>query len=110
MIWFIIIAFIILCIPAFIDGYTGKYKFAKYYGVKIETDETSEEDELKEIQRQERTDLLDETIVKYNRLLDTLNEQYKNTWNESEKAKILTKQISTMEKLNRALEKREKLE
>ena len=36
VIWFIIGGFILLCIPPFIDGYTGKYRFAKYYGVTID--------------------------------------------------------------------------
>ena len=71
-----------------------------------ELTEESEEDET----RQERITLLDETIIKYQRLLDNLNAQYKATYSESDKSKILAKQITTMEKLNRALEKREKLE
>jgi hypothetical protein len=58
----------------------------------------------------ERVLLLDETIVKYQRLLNNLHEQYNVTYNETEKSKILAKQISTMEKLNRALEKREKFD
>ena len=69
-----------------------------------------EEDESQDETTQERITLLDETIVKYQRLLDTLTAQYKNTSSETEKAKILSKQISTMEKLNRALEKRERLD
>ena len=69
-----------------------------------------DEDEHEDAAKAERIFILDETIVKYNRLLDNLSEQYKSTYNETEKAKILSKQISTMEKLNRALEKREKLE
>lgn len=69
-----------------------------------------DEDETEDAPKAERITLLDETIVKYTRLLDTLTAQYNNTWNEAEKAKILSKQISTMEKLNRALEKRERLE
>jgi hypothetical protein len=58
----------------------------------------------------ERVNLLDETIIKYQKLLDNLTAQYNGTYNETEKGKILAKQIATMEKLNRALEKREKLE
>lgn len=68
------------------------------------------ESKLDDIHENERIMLLDETIVKYNKLLDNLNEQYKNTYNESEKAKILAKQVSTLERLNRTLEKREKLD
>jgi hypothetical protein len=110
MIWFILSVFIILCIPAFIDGYTGNYKHAKYYGVTIEKDETSEQDELNEINKQERIDIIDETLVKYNKLLDLLKEQYHEETNEQKKAAILKQQIITLEKLNKALEKREKLE
>ena len=57
----------------------------------------------------ERITLLDETIIKYQKLLDNLTAQYNGTWNDSERGKILAKQISTMEKLTRALEKRERL-
>ena len=72
--------------------------------------ESDTETEFIDVQKQERMAILDETIIKYNRLLDSLTEQYKNSWNESERSKILSKQIATMERLNRALEKREKLE
>jgi hypothetical protein len=69
-----------------------------------------DEDDLEDIHANERIMLLDETIIKYEKLLDNLKAQYNGTYNETEKAKILAKQITTMEKLNRALEKREKLE
>lgn len=82
------------------------YEYKQYY-IRKEWQHDNESDNIHE---SERVMLLDETIVKYNRLLDALNDQYKNTWNESEKNKILAKQIATMEKLNRALEKREKLD
>jgi hypothetical protein len=54
--------------------------------------------------------LLDETIIKYNKLLDNLTDQYNNTYDEKERSRILSKQIITLEKLNKALEKRERLE
>jgi hypothetical protein len=63
-----------------------------------------------DVQLQERILLLDETIVKYNKLLDNLTEQYNYTMDEKKRSVILSKQIITLEKLNRALEKREKLE
>ena len=69
-----------------------------------------DEIDIDDVNKQERILILDETIVKYNKLLDNLHEQYNDTWNDKEKSKILTKQIATMEKLNRALEKREKLD
>ncbi len=108
--WFIIGGFILLCIPAFIDGYTGNYRFAKYYGVEINPDETSETDEINDIHKQERIEILDNTLVQYNKLLDSLADQLRNETIEKERVKLLTKQIATLEKYNRALEKREKLE
>ena len=110
MVWFIIIIFIILGIPAFIDGYTGNHKYAKYYGVKIETDETSEQEEQTEIHKQERIDILDNTLTQYIKLLDSLATQLKEETDEKKRAVILSKQITTLEKYNRALEKREKLD
>ena len=96
---FIIVPVIVLFLAGFIKGLANS-----------PPDETNEQDELHEIHKQERIEILDETIIKYNKLLDNLNEQYKTTWNENERSKILIKQISTMEKLNKALEKREKLD
>jgi type VI protein secretion system component VasF len=110
VIWFIIGGFILLCIPPFIDGYTGNYRFAKYYGVQIETDETSETDEINDIHKQERIEILDNTLVQYNKLLDSLAVQLKEETNEKKRAALLSKQITTLEKYNKALEKREKLE
>ena len=107
MIWFIVIVVIILCIPAFIDGYTGNYKYAKYYGVKIEQEETSDQ---ADIHKQERIEILDNTLVQYNKLLDSLAAQLKEETNEKKRAALLAKQIVIMEKYNKALEKREKLE
>lgn len=112
---------IVWCFICFIIGIVKYFKLPKppdnltfreyrnYYN-NLGSLHDDENDELNDIHKQERILLLDETIIKYNRLLDSLNDQYKNTWSESEKDKILTKQIATMEKLNRALEKREKLE
>ena len=72
--------------------------------------EVDEADEFEEIHRQERIDLADETILKYNRLLDSLTEQLKYEHDEKKRSAILAKQIVTLEKLQRALEKREKLD
>lgn len=90
-------------------GLTWKQYQQYYYNKEwLSTDE--DEDESEDETKAERINLLDETIVKYTRLLDSLTAQYNGTYSETEKAKILAKQISTMEKLNRALEKRERLE
>lgn len=93
------------------DGLTLA-EYRHYYKNKewLFDDDTELEDELHDINREERRLILDETILKYNRLLDNLTEQYKSTYSESEKSKILVKQVSVMERLNRALEKREKLD
>ena len=69
-----------------------------------------EEDEQNEINRLEKIEILDNALIKYNRLLDTLESQLQNETDSKRQAVILSKQISTLEKLNRTLEKREKLE
>lgn len=83
--------------------YYSTYKPPMVYDEEVEEDET-------DVNKQERIDLLDETIVKYNRLLDSLTDQYRDTYDDKKRSAILAKQIVVMEKLNRALEKREKLE
>lgn len=89
-----------------------KYKsYREYYSYYQNREwEVEEEDELQTIHRQERIDLADETILRYNRLLDSLVELYKNETDEKKRAAILAKQTITLEKLQRALEKREKLD
>lgn len=96
-----------LCIPPFIDGWTGKPRFAKYYGVKIEPEP---EEDKNNIHKQERVAILDNTLVQYNKLLDNLADQLRNETNEKKRAAILAKQIIILEKYNKALEKREKME
>lgn len=90
-----------------------KYKsYRKYYSYyqnrEWEIEDTT--DVLADIHRQERIDLADETILKYNRLLDILVEQLKHEKDEKKRAALLAKQIATLERLQRALEKREKLD
>ena len=72
--------------------------------------ELQEIEEQKEISRLEKIEILDNALIKYNRLLSSLKQQYKLETNEKKKAAILSKQISTLEKLNRTIEKREKLD
>ena len=114
MIWFIIIPVIIFFLIPFLDGWSGKHKFSKWYGVTYteqeEQEETTEQEEYTDINKQERINILDQTLIKYNKLIDILAEQYINETDEKRKAAILSKQITTLEKLNKALEKREKLE
>lgn len=67
-------------------------------------------DDLKEINRQERLQLLDQTLIQYNKLIDSLVYQYNNETNEKKKAAILKQQIAALEKYNKALERMEKLD
>lgn len=102
IIYILIAVYLAICVILGVVKYVRDNKPVR---VEWETEEESESSET----TQERTMLLDETIVKYQRLLDNLTAQYNGSYSETEKAKILSKQITTMEKLNRALEKREKL-
>ena len=104
MVWFFVILFILVIVIPFFCGLFGINLF------KIESDETSEREELNQINKQERLNILDETIVKYNRLVDSLTAQYNTETDEKKRSLILSKQIAALEKLNRALEKREKIE
>lgn len=88
--------------------YNSYKEYYSYY--KNKEWEISEEDELRVVHKQERIELLDDTIIKYNKLLDNLAEQYRDTWDAKKRSAILAKQIVIQEKLNRALEKREKLD
>jgi hypothetical protein len=121
MIKIIVILFLVYCSICFIIGIIQYIKSPKppnnftfkeryNYYLRNEWQLTDEETEIEDLHENERIMLLDETIVKYNKLLDNLTEQYNYTLDEKKRAVILSKQIATMEKLNRALEKREKLE
>lgn len=76
----------------------------------LELAAVEEMEEQKEINKQERIEILDNALVKYNRLLETLETQLQAETDKKKRAAILSKQISTLEKLNRTIEKREKLE
>lgn len=97
---FIIISpFILAFLAGVVKGFTDK-----------PLDETSETDEINDIHKQERIEILDNTLVQYNKLLDSLAAQLQNETNEKKRSILLSKQINTLEKYNRALEKREKIE
>ena len=85
-------------------------EYKQYYKSREWQLDNNIDDEVENIHENERIMLLDETIVKYNKLLDNLAEQYNNTLDEKKQSVILSKQIITLEKLNKALEKREKLD
>lgn len=102
MVWIIIILTIFFLVP-FVYGLINGFKNNP------KSDETTKED-LNEIHRLERIEILDNTLVQYNKLLDSLSDQLRHETNEKERSKILAKQITTLEKYNKALEKREKLD
>lgn len=112
------ITFIVLAIPVLIgiaqykkhpkppNGYSYEQAKQWYFNREWEQDEESTEDAIKD----ERIAYLDEAIIKYNKLLESLGEQLKTTYDEKERSKLIARQITTLEKLARALEKREKLD
>lgn len=118
MIWIIIIPVVIFFIIPFLAGFTGNYGIMKLYGVtykdqieqETEQEETSEQEELQELNKQERIEILDQTIIKYNHLLNSLDYQLKTEKDEKKKAALLAKQITVLEKYNKALERMEKLD
>ena len=113
----LIIIFVVIFLIPFIAGLTGKHKILKYYGINyqsiFESDKPPEEttkEQLHEINKNERLQLLDQTLVQYNKLIDNLAYQYENETNEKKKAAILKQQIAALEKYNKALERMEKLD
>ena len=101
MVWIIIVIFSLVIVIPFIIGFVD--------GIKHYKTNTLENDEIEDIHLRERIELLDNTLVQYVKLLDNLAVQYKNETDERKKAAILSKQITTLEKYTKALEKREKL-
>lgn len=71
----------------------------------VETVETVGHDAVLE----DRKDNLDRQIDGYNQLLVMLDNQYRVETDPKKKAVILNKQLTTLEKYNRAMEKRKKL-
>ena len=102
MIWFIGVPFIILVVIPFLLGF--------YDGIKHRSIIPLEDEEIEDIHLKERIELLDNTLVQYVKLLDNLAEQYRNETDDKKRGAILKQQITALEKYNRALEKREKLD
>ena len=71
----------------------------------VETSETVEHDPVLE----ERKDNLDRQIDGYNQLLVMLDRQYRTETDPHKKAVILNKQLTTLEKYNKTIERRKKL-
>ena len=105
MIWILIIVFSVFFLIPFLAG---------LFGIKppntAAQDETSEKEELTAIHKQERIDILDNTLVLYIKLMDSLAAQIKTETDEKKRSALIAKQITTNEKYNKALEKREKLD
>lgn len=104
MVLFIVIVGMFFLVP-FVHGLIVGFKNT----LKPE-DESEQTEQTEDINKRERIEILDNTLVQYNKLLDSLAYQLRNETNEKERSKILSKQITTLEKYNRALEKREKLD
>jgi hypothetical protein len=71
----------------------------------VETLETVEYDPVLE----DRKDNLDRQIDGYNQLLIMLDRQYREETDPKKLTAIMSKQLTTLEKYNRAMEKRKKL-
>ena len=67
-------------------------------------------DEHAEILADERRENYDRQIDGYNKLLVLLDREYAAETDGKKKAAVLSKQLATLEKLNKTIEKREKLE
>ena len=76
----------------------------------LETLENSEKDDISELNRLERIENYDKQIDGYTQLIKLLDIAYLEETDKKKKAAILSKQLATLEKLNKTIEKREKLE
>lgn len=95
------IAFIITFIKTIIDAINAN---------KAPPIEDIAEDQNAAIIAEERRENYDRQIDGYNKLLALLDREYTKETDNKKKAAILSKQLATLEKLNKTIEKREKLE
>lgn len=86
---------------AFINGFIDEWNKAPPID---EIDGTSE------INRLERIENYDKQIDGYTQLIKLLDLEYSKETDNKKRAAILSKQLATMEKLNKTIEKREKLD
>lgn len=70
----------------------------------------NEIDDTSEINRLERIENYDRQIDGYTQLIKLLDTEYKTETDNRKRAAILSKQLTTLEKLNKTIEKREKLD
>lgn len=69
----------------------------------------TETDDTSEINRLERIENYDKQIDGYTQLIKLLDKAYQAESDTKKQAAILSKQLATLEKLNKTIEKREKL-
>lgn len=107
----LIYSFIVFAVALLVNAVKAVINGIKQYTPNnMEDAATSEQEELQAINKEERITIQEETIIQYNKLIDTLSAQYNNETNDKRKAALLKQRIIALEKLNKALEKREKLE
>lgn len=70
----------------------------------------TEKDDISEINRLERIENYNQQIDGYTQLIKLLDRAYRDETDNKKRAAILSKQLATLEKLNKTIEKLEKLE
>ena len=90
---------------AFIWGIIDGFRLIRYKPLNIELEE-----DTSDINRSERIENYDRQIDGYNQLIKTLDMCLQSENDLKKKAVLLSKQLATLEKLNKTIEKREKLE
>jgi len=105
--------FILSILFGIIDGLTGKNTFTRFFT--LEDDNTYNNDyndytPIIDVNTQERIDNYDKQIDGYTQLIKTLDIALQAETDPRKRAAILSKQLTTLERLNKTIEKREKLD
>lgn len=106
LIWFLIV-FIASFLYYMIKDISG---YIKGRGSDLNTLYEDTPDEFEEITYQEKIESYDKQIDGYTTLIKLLDIAYKEETDTKKKAIILSKQLATLERLNKTIEKREKLD
>ena len=88
----------------------GKPSRTKYNAKLQEPPAELENDDISYLTRLERVENYDKQIEGYTHLIRLLDKEYLTETDTKKKAAILSKQLTTLEKLNKTIEKREKLD
>ena len=88
-------------VDGFKAGFTDRWK---------EIHDPPEKEDISDINRLERIENYDRQIDGYTHLIRLLDHAYLKETDVKKQAAILSKQLTTLEKLNKTIEKREKLE